>query len=128
MAMQLLEREVRAFIADLTTRVERIAQSVNDEQMPRAVDETLELLAYVRRSANDAAFARHGIDPDAIAQSLSLLAGWLAAPSPETQPAVDRLRAAVRDQLDRETAAEIERDVQASLDEIFAVPLPNPLS
>jgi hypothetical protein len=124
----MVEREVRAFIADLTTRVERIAQAVADEQMPRAVDETLELLAHVRRSANDDAFARHGIDPDAIAQSLSLLAGWLAAPSPETQPAVDRLRAAVREQIERETAAEIERDVQASLDEIFAKPPANPLA
>ncbi|HEX4453513.1 MAG TPA: hypothetical protein VH143_21730 [Kofleriaceae bacterium] len=120
--------EVRAFLADLTSRVERIAQAVTDEQMPRAVDETLDLLAHVRRSAGDDAFARHGIDADAIAQSLSLLAGWLAAPSPQTQAAVDRLRAAVHEQTERETAAEIERTVRASLEEIFAVPPPNPLA
>jgi hypothetical protein len=125
---RMLEREVRAFLADLTSRVERIAQAVADEQMQRAVDETLDLLAHVRRSTSDDAFARHGVDAEAIAQSLSLLAGWLAAPSPETQAAVDRLRAAVHEQIERETAAEIERDVQASLDEIFAEPVPNPLA
>jgi hypothetical protein len=123
-----LALEVRAFLADLTSRVERIAQAVTDEQMPRAVDEALDLLGHVRRSAGDEAFARHGVDADAIAQSLSLLAGWLAAPSPETQAAVDRVRAAVREQTERETAAEIERTVQASLDEIFAVPPTNPLA
>ena len=123
-----LALEVRAFLADLTSRVERIAQAVTDEQMPRAVDEALDLLGHVRRSAGDEAFARHGIDADAIAQSLSLLAGWLAAPSPETQAAVERVRAAVREQTERETAAEIERTVQTSLDEIFAVPPPNPLA
>ena len=145
----LLGDDARRHVDDLKSRVETVMVKTHlreqgdaqKQQVAAAIDELIDSVARVQ-NATGAAIAKQspelkrafrGVDLGKMADALRLLSDWLRDPTPEKQAAVEELVDGIRavtgasagfdpEREERERKEQIQKDVRASLDEIFQPP------